>query len=495
MKKEHKLLLAIFIITLAIRLFFAFQTPFFSHEAYFNLRQIEYITQHGIPFFHDELSYGGRDFIFPPLFHYILAFFNLFLPLEIVAKVLPNLFASSLIFPVYLISKKLTKDSEASLFSAFIAAFIPVFSSKTVNSVSVYSLLFPLMFYAIYCLMNISEEKYITYFIIIIFLLPLVHQLSFLFLLGMLVYLLLATGEKIAILKAELEAILFSVFIIFWVQFLIYKQAFLLQGPAIIWQNIPQEILGNYFSELTILEGIYQIGVIPFIFGIFIIYQYIFRKKNRDTYILFGFALAAGSMLLFRLIPVGPGLMFFGIILAILFSHFYAAFSVYLHKTKAEKFTNYIAALFLIAFIITSATPSLLYSSEEIRNALSQEEVDAMNWLRENARQDLLIASSLEDSFAIQAIAQRKTLMDSNFFLIENIDQRYSDFEGIFTTHYETDAVRLSNKYHVGYIYFSDNAKKEFQIQKLDYSENKNCFDLVYDTVNIYKVLCEVEER
>lgn len=495
MDKEKRVLIAIFLLVLAVRLFLAFQTPFFSYDAYFNIRQIEYISHHGKPFFYDELSYGNGYFIFPPLFHYSLAFLNIFLPLNLVAKIIPNIFASFIVFAVYLISKKITKNKTASFFSAFVAGFLPIFLSRTINTVSVYSLFLPIMFFAIYCLLNINEgKKYITYFIILIFIMPLIHQMAFLFLFGLLVYLLLIAVEKMPQSKAETEIILFSVFVISWIQFLIYKNAFLQHGLAIIWQNIPKEILGKYFTEVPLLEAVYQIGVIPFIFGIFIIYLYIFRKKSKETYLLFGFAIAAGILLWLRLIQIKLGLMFLGIFLAILFAHFYKEFVVYLEKTKADRYKNLVIALFLLGFILTSVVPSLSYAKQEIKNSLTQKEISEMEWIKENTKNNSIILASLTDSYAIEAIANRRTMIDPNFLLVKNIDQRYSDFKTLFTTYYETDSVRLLNEYGVKYIYFSENAKKEFGVDKLHYTDNKKCFDFIEEDIPVYESLCTLEE-
>ena len=86
MRYYHWVLIALFFLTLSSRLFFAFQTPDFDYDAYFNLRQVEQIKETGLPSYEDDLSYGGRTHYFPPFFHYLLGFFGLFLPIELVGK-------------------------------------------------------------------------------------------------------------------------------------------------------------------------------------------------------------------------------------------------------------------------------------------------------------------------------------------------------------------------------------------------------------------------
>ena len=79
MKKEHKWLLIIFLVTFLLRLTLSFIIPNFTYESYFHLRQVEHITETGLPIYEDNLSYGGRTFQFLPFFHYLMSFFNLFL--------------------------------------------------------------------------------------------------------------------------------------------------------------------------------------------------------------------------------------------------------------------------------------------------------------------------------------------------------------------------------------------------------------------------------
>ncbi len=156
MKKEVKILIIIFLLTVGFNLFFIFQTPnFSSDEAYFNIRHTEYINDNIKPIVYDELSYGGRTVINTHVFHYILAFFNIFLPNAITYKVIPILLLSSLVFIVFGISKTIIKSNNASLLVAGMAGMIPTLLSTTLNQVSTYSLVIPLIFYSVYCLLDL----------------------------------------------------------------------------------------------------------------------------------------------------------------------------------------------------------------------------------------------------------------------------------------------------------------------------------------------------
>jgi len=494
MKKEIKLLLLIFLITFSTRIYFAYQTPHFSDDAYFHLRQINHIREHGLPMTYDELSYGGRSLINPPLFHYVMAFFDLFLPIQFIAKILPNLFGASSLIAVFLIAMHITKSKMASLFAAFISAFAPLFFSQTINNVSPFSLFIPVLFFASYCLMRIQDHKsYITAFVILSFALPLIHHIAFLFLVGRLFYLLLTTIQHLAPSKAEVEVVLFAVFSIFWLQFLIYKNAFLEHGLYVIWQNIPAEILGNYFSDVNLGSAIYQIGIIPFVFGILVMGHQIFKKKNKSTYLFFGYALATGLLLWLKLIPFEPGIMLLGIILAILFSQFFQTFIIYLDNTKVHHLKLPIIILFLVLFGLSSIVPSLIGANRGVSDALTEEDYLALSWMKTHTKDNPLVLASLSDSYAVEALANRKTIANPNFLLVDNINQRFSDFRTLFTTSYETDAVRLLTKYDIRYIFLSKRALTDFNIQSLSYLDNAKCFDRIEEQFPIYEVLCEIQ--
>ena len=181
MEKRYYGLIAIFLLVLSTRLFFAFQTSTFSPDAYGIIRQAEHIQHNFLPLFEDPLSYGGRTLIYPPLFSYILGFFSLMFGITIVGKILPNIFAASLVFVVYLIAEEITSNRRAAMLAAFISGFIPIFFSRTLNDVSVYSLAIPIIFFVVYAFMKTSHEKrYLPWFIISLLALRILHSSVFL---------------------------------------------------------------------------------------------------------------------------------------------------------------------------------------------------------------------------------------------------------------------------------------------------------------------------
>jgi len=495
MDKHKKILILIFIITLAFRLYFAFQTPNYDYDAYFNIKQISHITDTGLPLFTDLLSYGGRTLIFSPIFHYLIAVFNFLIPSILVFKILPNLFASSLIFIIYLIAKKLTNNINIALLTSFVSAFIPIYITETLNSISAYSLAIPLIFLAIYLIMIIEKKKYINYLIAIILILPLIHSVAFLLIIGLLFYLLLTKLENLKQNKTEMEVILFSIFLVIWIQFLIFKKAFLLHGPQVIWQNTPPNILSIFF-ETDIFLAIINIGLIPLICGIYIIYKYLLREKNREVYLILGFALSVGLLLLLKLIQLTIGLMFLGIILTLLFAKFYQMFLMRIKRTKFIVYKKQILALFVLLFILTSVVPSYYAAKQKVADVPSVHETEALLWIEENSNKNDVVLGALKQGHIITFISERKNVIDSNFLLAINPSQRQQDVERIFKTQYKTEAVSLLNKYDVKYLLVSPNTKSEFNIEKIKYIDDEECFIPVFHKKDVYvfESVCRLEE-
>jgi len=491
MKRPERWLIVIFIIVLGFRLFFAFQNMNYDYTAYFDIRQIEHISSNGLPVINDELSYGGRTHIFMPVFHYVLGAFDLFLPGAIVFKILPNLFAASLVFIVYLMAKKLTHNDEVSLFAAFVSGFIPAFVAQTVNSVTAYSLAIPLIFLMIYFIMNMSEMRYVKYFALLIFIVPFIHIGTLLLIIGLLFYLVLIRIERLKQKRVELEVILFGTFLVTWIYFLIFKNAFLRHGLSIIWQNAPEAVLSFHFMDISIPGAVFSMGLIPVIGGIYIIYRYLFKETDKNIYLLIGFAVSAGLILWAKLIEPWIGFAFLGIILILLLARAFKLLLNYVNKTKFARHRQVVFWGMVVLVVITSVIPTYMYTAAVMDDV--PKETGAFEWLRENTSEDEVVLATVDEGHLL-AYFGKKNVADMNFMMIDNPAQRLDAINRLYLTSYKTEAVSLLNEYDVTYIVFSDKAKREYSIDSLRYVDEE-CFELVYDEdAKVYKSLCRVEE-
>jgi uncharacterized membrane protein len=117
---------------------------------------------------------------------------------------------------------------------------------------------------------------------------------------------------------------------------------------------------------------------------------------------------------------------------------------------------------------------------------------NALLWIKDNTLANSTIASWINDGHKIAYIAERKNIMDSNFMLIKDANERLDDIDRIYTTSSEIEAIKVMNKYSADYIMLSPQILGYYRIDGLNYIEEK-CFHLAYDNiVKIYKVNCVV---
>lgn len=490
-------LLLIFLLVLAIRLYIAFETPLFNHDAYFSLRQVDNIKNTGIPLYKDPLSYGGKTQLFAPLHYYVLAAFSLVMPTEIAAKIIPNIIAALIIFIVYYLSFKITKNYKVSLATAFMSGFIPIYFID-INRISVNYLAILLIFTIIYCMLKLNERKYVDYALILMFLLVLTTPMAFVLVIGLLLYLLLLKLENFAVEMKELEIILFFTFLVFWINLLIYKNAFLTHGLLVIWQNIPASILSNFFSNIGFIQVLGAISIIPIIFGVYAFYAAFHLERSKDVMILVSLGISAFILLWFKLMDFISGLIFLSITLVILTSYTLKRFSDFIEKSKIHKYEKIMNAAIIILFIIT-VIPSLIsiVNSSKIGplSTPSVNDVAALKWASENLPKSAVITAGLDEGNMVAYYAQRKNVMDTNFLLTPRIDQRLDDLNSIYTTTFETQAISALNKYNSKYLLITQETLKNYGITEVSYVKDDKCFKLEYyrDGTYLYSTECKVE--
>ncbi len=498
MERNTKILIALFASVVFIRLVLAFSMPTFTYESYFHLRQVDHILDEGFPQYHDGLSYGGREMRFLPFFHYFMAFFGLFLPLEIVAKIIPNLLISSLVITSYLISRKIFHHETGALLAAFTAGFLPILFST--NSFIVTTLFVPLTFLVIYAFLNLQERaekdhppKHLYFYMVSFLFLSLTSPLAALLLIGFGIYILLSLLEGKKINRAEIEIMLFSLFFFFWVQFLFFKESLLEEGGSFLWQNLPSGIIAQYFPKFSLAEALVLVSIIPFLAGTVVVYRSLFQIKNQKAFLLISLVIAATVLTWLRLIRFRQSLAFFSVILAILFSSFYLDLEKYFHKTKLAQYQKYLLPTILGLLFISTVLPAI--NAALLQERPSEEEIAAFRWLWENSPADTTIVATLDEGHLITYYAQRKNLIDDRFMLVNDAEKRFRDLTSLFTTHFQTQAVEIAEIYGLEYFVLTPSAKEKYNLkEELPYA-TKRCFETAYQNETIiYRRLCRLEE-
>lgn len=480
MKKINNVLLLlffVFILTLGFRLYFTFQTGnFSSDDAYFHLRHIDSMVK-GDFIYYDELSYGGRYVIYPPLFHLILAllsFGNVFL-----LKLIPEILLSSVVFIVFLLSKEITGSDNASLICALFSGFIPLFLVETVNNLSVYSFAIPLILLAIYSFI----KRKVKLFLVIIILLSLIHLSSFLLILGLIFYIFLLIGENIKLKKLEKEFILLAIIVVLLFAFIIYKKAFLEYSVGIFSQGIPVNVASDYFKDINVFDLVFGVGLLPLLFGAYGVFVSM-KGKKKSLYLLNGFIFSIFLLLVFRLIEFYIGIMILGIFLSITSSVALVDLSRYFKRTRLENMKSLISISLIILVVILMVFP--LVGLLNKKGFIHDQQIHDLNWIKENSAEWAVVLGLLNEGHLINSIAERRNVIDDNFLLANDPLKRLEDVGIIYGTGSEAISLDLLHEYNVNFIYFSDNAQKLYN--NLRYIDNEKCFKKVRGRV--YEVVC-----
>ncbi len=468
---EYLFALLIFLFTLAVRLYFSFQSPFFnSDDSFFHYRQILSIKETGFPIFSDVLSYGGRTFVFSPVFDYIYAAFSFIFDL----KVVENIFASSLVIFIFVLARFLTQNPFASLLASFASGFIPVFFKSTVNSVAPLAVVVPLFVFLIYCFFRINSPNWVYFYVVFFIFLSFLHPLFIVFVLGIIFYVAFIFISKSPISKAEMEVCLFSLFFNLWVQFLLYKKVFLVHGFGFVWQNIPKALLSRFFSQITIFDVLINIGILVFFSGLYVLFVHVFNQKNKNFLFIAGLVFAVTVLLMLRLVELSAGLSFFGVFFILFFAGWFSRFHSYVEITKFSFLHNKLCFLILIILFFSSFLPSVFVGPQ-----LQSGFFEALLWLEENSPLHSVVAADVDEGHMISAVANRRNVVDSFFLLQSDVEARLKDIENLFASRLSTEAVDISEKYGISHILLSANSKKKYGVAKLDYVDG-GCFREIF---------------
>ena len=483
-RKTITLLILLFVITLSFRLYFSFQYENLSPESYFHLYQSEKIKSNLLPLNYDELSYSGRIISYPPLFHYIIASTS-FIPYNY--RVIPALlFALSSVI-AFLISLRISNSRWASLLSALLYSFTPVFIKQTLNSVSVYSLALPLMFLLIY-LTIISKEKNVSkYFILVSVLLFFTHPSFLILTLTFILYPLLLKLVNIKINENRKEVIIFFIIISLLAVLFLFKQDLSQIGFNTIFQNIPDQIKHNYFRSVNIIEIISGIGLLTIIFGLIGISNGVFKSKQSSVFLISSLIISTFILLLFKLIDFNIGIMILGLSLAVLSSLGMNVFFTYVSKTKLHKSRLLFILLVLLLTLFTSVIPSIVSASN--LDVFSSKEMEAFTFLKEKTSKLSTVAASPIEGHIINFVG-RRNILDTYYLSAPATTERFDDLNTLFKTELFSASKKIIDKYGVDYILLTKHGKMFYSIEKLNYHDK--CIKEVFqnEEARIYSTEC-----
>lgn len=481
-----KYMFVVFVLILLIRLLIAFSSSEVTYDSYYHLRKAQEIAEHGIPQWHDTLSYGGRELIYLPGFHYILALLSFLLPIQVAAKLLSNIALSCLVPITYLISSRITKPQSA-FFTALATAILPI--TFLPSDISVESLFLPLAFIAIYAFMRIKEKRYLYIYLTVIFILSFTSSATIILIIGFLAYMLLSTIEGKKISRAQGEVIIFSLLFYVWTQMIFFKKLLQQQGISFFWQNTPPQILQQYFPSFSSID-LLLIGIIPLITGLYVVYKAITSLKDNKAFLIISMVITSIALVWGRMLSYDIALSFIGICFAILFALFYEEIHVFIKQTKVAIWHTLIPIF--VVLVLVGSTGYTLY--DQVQSQQTPQDLDVFTWLAQQGNSNSITLATLQEGHLITHYAKHQNVMDSKFVLIDNSEMIYKDLTTMLTTPFQTKAVELFDKYDVEYVVITSETNKLYEEEFPSYT--RECFKKIYDKQSqIYQITCTLQDE
>jgi hypothetical protein len=387
--------------------------------------------------------------------------------------------------------RRITEDDEASLISSLASGFLPIFFSSTSVSISVMGFMLPTIIMLAFLLLTIEKPGRLHLFLLLLCISSLISASVVLFVLAMAIHLVFLWVEGHKPKRTQAELTVFSLLLVIWFFALQYKDALILHGPSIVWQNIPAEVLGQYFSNLTLSMILTSTGAIPLVCGVLVMFTYTFIRKEGDVFLLISMVLIITLLLLFKWIELTLGLAYLGTGLIVLSSLFYARGFSYLTKTKFAVYRYPIVALVLVLLAGTSVYPAMSQAHSVASRTTDNDHVRALVMLSNISEQDAIIVATVLEGNSINYFARRKNIADTSFIGIPDAEERLDDIRTVFTSAIETKPAEIMARYGADYIYFTDITKSYYNITKIAYGDGE-CFPLFYSgrEVSVYKRRC-----
>jgi hypothetical protein len=133
----------------------------------------------------------------------------------------------------------------------------------------------------------------------------------------------------------------------------------------------------------------------------------------------------------------------------------------------------------------------LNYDSVITAQSPSKDEIQTLNYIRENTTLDATVLSTIQEGHLLAYQANRKNFFDTNFIFAPQAEQRYADARTMFLSKSQTSVIGQMDYYGLDYIYISSQTQKIYPTTSSTF-ESGDCFKLLFetDTTKLYEKTC-----
>jgi hypothetical protein len=505
-RKDVLILTILFSIIVCIRMFAAYQTAMLDDSSYELLRQVDHIAHTGLPLVADELSFGGRERVINPILYY---------PLALVWKIVPSIEFLLLFFsilqaliciPVYLFVKTFIQSHEFATIVGFIAGLSPMSFLIVENTLSLHSLIVPLLFLVLYCLLTFHEPEHKKTKVIFLTFVAISTPLFFLPLLAIILYMLYMTMENKQVPQEQKEIVFYVSLVAFFSIIIFYREVLFTYGLRIPFSRI-------FVLDQSIFIFFSKTSIILFLAASYVIYRCFSHRFRAEVISLFGFISVCGVIFLFSLLDIATILYIFQITMIITIAYVLNSIYSYVELTRLSKYAGVFARIAGAFFIIVICVPTyVFFGGEPAYNPsvsyASVNEVIATNfktvYFDENYAGDIIQANSSETPLIIvhpymanevMYYTNSQTLADANSLLVLDYVQRLEVINLFYKTSFSARALQLIDPYvskNGNYIIWQSSYSSEY-LAKPQYLATR-CFPLRYkdDYLELYEVTCQL---
>jgi 4-amino-4-deoxy-L-arabinose transferase-like glycosyltransferase len=410
---------AVFSLPAVLRFYFYGITDIAGFPTYLHVRIAEYIMD-GTFNFYDPLSFGGRTYLYPPLFSYALAAFGLLFGLKLGGVAFVSLFGALGIVAFYMTAKRFTSDRYA-IASAVMLALIPgtifLYSHVSTRAVPITIALFALYFVVR------DHRKYYRHAAILLGVAALFHpEVPVVFGIIMLLYFL---SNKFRMKYLLRIATVTAVIALLWYVPLVLANGF----PAA--NDLHTEYrerryslespgLNNYLWEVEVNNE--KKGYLNILVGMFAVMGFAFacinRKDGKYAFLAYWSIFALLMTLAFERLFIY--LPFIAAILAV----------IGLGTFSKERYYR----VLIIIFVIYTAFFAAGRINAMATDWPTQQQIDAMTWIKQNTPADSVILSDWQWGHWITGIAERKNFIDGFAEYAPDVNKRLGELNNFYAT-------------------------------------------------------------
>ena len=420
-------------------------------------------------------------------YNYLLACISL-LGSVFAFKVFPALLATGLAIAVYLAAMEVCRNRTLAAISGFFAGFVPAMLRITTNSLSSHNLTLMLFVLSLYSLIRLEKTKQAFPWVILSStLLALFSPFAMAFVVVLWVHMAMLKILGIKLQPKSFELMLFITFLVLVVNSIVMMQA----GSGIVALLASLQPYAGYGMDWGgLLSGI---NVVVLILGIQGIYIALSKETGkREAAFFISTAIAVILLGLVGLLDLGLILGTIGVVLSITSVYSLNEIVKYVGKLRlASKHLLLIGLLtFAFALVVLQGVFEVFAADDSQAKAA---DIQGLLWLRNNSPSGSTVLAPLEYGHLITYFAQRRDMVDTNMINSGGTEQRLSDIGVVYTTKYETEAMKILDRYNVRYILFNQEIAAQFKSQGLSYSSDEDCFELVFNnSIEIYEVKCRL---